>query len=799
MRTRSPIQFRHTIASALLIALSFLLLAPAYAGASNSDDENMVVMQRTFDDLKQQVARTSSDKSLETLSQQTQELLGRINTKLADLTQQIDPINTQLTILGPAPEPDVSSEKEEVSRRRILLEQQRAELEKTCQQATSLKNSVQQLVAQISGLRRNMLAQELTLNSGSILSLRFWRPIITLSEYNQTRITRFQQAFSDANQQVFHESSPVVSFILLATAVILPFFRKRLEVPITKITVKYIPEGRLIHSFYALALILANTALLGFAAGLFAYVYLRVPRPPELVVNFFHEWLNLCILTGLLVGIGRALISKQKPAWRLARISDNIAIALNPFPRIIAGIMFLFGTIEIINITAGASVSTSVVASAMTSLSLLCCMLAMIWWVNRVKTAEDDNDNKQQDTSIHGLVYLLSALFAIVELIALLAGYIGLARYLAYKVIWAFIVISITFFLSRFWVDSCDILFSRNSHAGQFLQRFLKLQDRYMTILSVTFSAVGKVTLLAIMLIALLYGTFGSPTPVDLPGRLRAVWFGQGIAQLNIVPAHLVTALLTFLIALWCLRRTNRWMVDTLLPNTRMAKGMQASVSTLYINVGYVVVIMVSLAGLGIKWNNLAWIVSALSVGIGFGLQEIVKNFISGVILLTERPIRVGDLVSISGIEGDIKKISVRATEIQLSDRSTVIVPNSQFISQNVRNVTRGNSLGVVTISLTWPLEVDPVEIRTLLLEIFNAHSAILATPEASVACTQLDADGITLKATGYVSSARQIFRTKSDLLLEILHRMREQDIDISVPQTIILQQKDSTAAPEKE
>ncbi|MFP3449237.1 mechanosensitive ion channel family protein, partial [Pseudomonas sp. SIMBA_067] len=88
--------------------------------------------------------------------------------------------------------------------------------------------------------------------------------------------------------------------------------------------------------------------------------------------------------------------------------------------------------------------------------------------------------------------------------------------------------------------------------------------------------------------------------------------------------------------------------------------------------------------------NKLAWIVSALSVGIGFGLQEIVKNFISGLILLTERPVKVGDLVSISGIEGDIRRINVRATEIQLGDKSTVIVPNSQFISQNVRNATMG-------------------------------------------------------------------------------------------------------------
>nr|GEZ40270.1 hypothetical protein [Tanacetum cinerariifolium] len=107
-------------------------------------------------------------------------------------------------------------------------------------------------------------------------------------------------------------------------------------------------------------------------------------------------------------------------------------------------------------------------------------------------------------------------------------------------------------------------------------------------------------------------------------------------------------------------------------------------------------------------------------------------NFISGLILLTERPVKVGDWVSLAGVEGDIRRINVRATEIQMSDRSTVIVPNSQFITQNVRNVTMGNALGVVGVSLTLPLETDVLKIRELLLQAFTEHEAILDTPAPS-------------------------------------------------------------------
>ncbi len=121
---------------------------------------------------------------------------------------------------------------------------------------------------------------------------------------------------------------------------------------------------------------------------------------------------------------------------------------------------------------------------------------------------------------------------------------------------------------------------------------------------------------------------------------------------------------------------------------------MQNSIVTLLGYVAVVIVFALALKTADVSLQSITWIASALSVGIGFGLQAIVSNFISGLILLAEQPVKVGDWVSMPGVEGDIRRINVRATEIQLSDRSTMIVPNSQFITQNLRNVTHGNSLG---------------------------------------------------------------------------------------------------------
>lgn len=224
---------------------------------------------------------------------------------------------------------------------------------------------------------------------------------------------------------------------------------------------------------------------------------------------------------------------------------------------------------------------------------------------------------------------------------------------------------------------------------------------------------------------------------------------------------------------------------------------MRASLVTLFTNVGYVLIILLTLSTLGIEWNKLAWIVSALSVGIGFGLQEIVKNFISGLILLTERPVKVGDLISISGVEGDIRRINVRATEIQLSDRSTVIVPNSQLISQNVRNATMGNAQGVVTIALTFPLDIDPEQTRALLLDAYHQHVAIQPAPAPSVSFKELGPNGIVLSVTGYVASPRVVSGTKSDLLYEILKRLRAAGISLSQSQTMVIERAPAALAEE--
>ena len=144
--------------------------------------------------------------------------------------------------------------------------------------------------------------------------------------------------------------------------------------------------------------------------------------------------------------------------------------------------------------------------------------------------------------------------------------------------------------------------------------------------------------------------------------------------------------------------------------------------------------------------------------------------------------------MSLGGIEGDIRRINVRATEIQMGDRSTVIVPNSEFITKTVRNVTHANPLGLVKILLPVPLAADVDLVRSLILEIFNAHADVVKTPAPTVELDSIDSAGmVVFNATAFVNSPRAAYGVRSALLFDVLRRLREADISLLRPAGLVL------------
>ncbi|MBK4783615.1 MAG: mechanosensitive ion channel family protein [Pantoea sp. Pent] len=750
-------------------------------------------MQKILDKIKGQVSGDTNENQLNQLNEMALELSGNAETLGQALIPQRQQLDAQLAVLGPAPKADSGvKETPEVTRKRAALENQKGKLDDQIKQADGIKNGALVLSSQIVNLRRDQLKSQLALNSGSILGPRFWSPLFSRQDLDGEKIGDFISELQDTAALSWEPGWRVGTVgWLLAALLVMTLGRRYSEEFLAWVSIHKLPEGRLRRSFLAAAIALTTLAAVVLTFNFLSLAFVRRDEVSSDVQDFISRLVQLSVYCGLIAGLGRAFLSTRRPSWRLPGISSEVALALKPFPPITAALVFIFQTAESFNYTVGTSLNTTIFANGLTALLIGSTGLAISMRTNRVRRrmAQAGNPPEARPTVV-GLVQLALTVTAVAILVSLIVGYVTLARFLSYEVIWCGILFGSFYFLSHLINDGCESLFSTNNATGKRLQTSLNIDERYLQQAATLLSAVGKTLLVAFVALALLNGTFASSTPIELIQKVIEFWGGKGLESLNIVPAHMVNAILCLVVGIYVLRSVRRWLDKEFLPKTTMDIGMRVSLVTLFSNIGYVLIILLTLSIMGLQWNKLAWIVSALSVGIGFGLQEIVKNFISGLILLTERPVKVGDLVSISGIEGDILRINVRATEIQLGDKSTVIVPNSQLISQNVRNATMANAQGVVTIQLTFPLDIDPVQVRELLLDVYRENERILETPEPSVSFKDLTPAGIVLSVTGNVASQRQISGAKSDLLFDILTRLRKEGIVLSTPQTMIIERR---------
>lgn len=809
--TRSPMWF--SVMAACLLAL-LLTFAPGAANAADANppsdaaaaakinvDSEVAKLQKQLDSIKQQVSSAENDSKYGELNDAAQQLIGSatdLATALAPLQAQLQ---AQVEVLGPAPEAGAAvTETSEVTRKRASLNVQKLKLEAQVEQIQAIRTGAVNLSVQIVSLRRNALKTQLALNSGSILGARFWSPLIASQAEDEKRLGQFQDQIGDTLSATWAPDwrYGTLFFVLLA-ALLATVGQRQLEKYLARAGIHWLPEGRLRRSFLATATVVASVTTIGLAANLLNYTLQRPGDVPSTVGGFLDSLVRLAVFSSMIAGLGRAFLSNKRPSWRLPAIANPVAKAMDPFPVIAASLMFIFGMIEQLNTTVGTSVAVTIVGNGLSALALALTIGVITLRSNQARRRMvDAGEQPEARSTLSGLVHLAALLTSVAVLLSLAIGYISLARFLVYELIWIGLVMSCLYLLIVLVTDVCESLFSPNNASGRRIKHSLNLDDRHLAQATSLLSVCGKVLLILMAAVALLNGTFGTTTPLELLQKSVEIWGGKGLESLSIVPANLVNAALCLVIGVYILRSSRDWLEDDFLPKTTLEKGIRASLVTLFTNIGYILLILLTLAALGIQWNKLAWIVSALSVGIGFGLQEIVKNFISGLILLTERPVKVGDLVNISGVEGDIRRINVRATEIQLGDRSTVIVPNSQFISQNVRNITMGNALGVTTLALTFPLDADPEVIREILLGAYRDHDAILEAPAPSVIFSQLTPTGMVLSVTGYVSGPRVVSGTKSDLLFEIIKRLRTASIPLASPQKMVLEtSSDSALLPE--
>ncbi len=269
-------------------------------------------------------------------------------------------------------------------------------------------------------------------------------------------------------------------------------------------------------------------------------------------------------------------------------------------------------------------------------------------------------------------------------------------------------------------------------------------------------------------------------------GLLELLSGGFTIGSLTVVPARIALALtvlglLLFLSGWFKARLTSQW-IDRM----PLERGARETMVTLSGYAGSAAAVLVALGVAGVEFSNLAIIAGALSVGIGFGLQNIVNNFVSGLILLFERPVRIGDWVAVGNTEGYVKKISIRSTEIQTFDRADVIVPNSDLISQQVTNFMLHDPRGRIRLPVGVAYGSDVYQVRDLLLQSCRNHPLVItdgSAPAPKVLFRAFGESSLDFELRCHISNIDSRLDVISDLNFAINDLFREHDIEIPFPQ----------------
>ena len=271
---------------------------------------------------------------------------------------------------------------------------------------------------------------------------------------------------------------------------------------------------------------------------------------------------------------------------------------------------------------------------------------------------------------------------------------------------------------------------------------------------------------------------------------------GFQVGDVTISITDIFVGIVVFIIALFLTRLLQRTLTDRILPRTRLDSGVRHSLVQGLGYLGIIVALALAVAALGLNLTNLALIFGALSVGIGFGLQNVVNNFVSGVILLVERPIKVGDWVVVGQNEGFVKRIQLRATEIETFQRASVVIPNSEIVSNSITNWTHRDRYGRVDIPVKVAYGSDIEQVKQILLDCIRSHEMILTWPAPFVLFRRYGDDCLHFEARGFLSNIEYIFIVQSDVLTAIDRGLREAGIEVPFPQRE-LRFRDAEAARE--
>ncbi len=491
------------------------------------------------------------------------------------------------------------------------------------------------------------------------------------------------------------------------------------------------------------------------------------------------------LLVAVIYALGFAYLSPEMPELRLSDISDEVARQATRYAMMVAVALAL--NIGVV----GAAEQLELPREALAVLNLCTVLLAAwgLWCMARIwrdppssatVATEGDDGSGDDDTWLSRNLIVAcrraAYILAIAMPLASVAGYYALSQHILRSGLLSGAVIGIAVMLFLVAREAMQALHEATGQTPP--DNTAKSRDESIGLFPVLIGF-----LLALMLIPVLALVWGATT-----GDLREAWFGltEGftIGETRFRPGDLLIAALVFAFGLFLTRLFQAVVRRAVMPRTRLDVGARSSIVSGLGYLGFFIAALSAISIGGIDLTNLAFLGAALGVGIGFGLQNIVNNFVSGIILLIERPIKVDDWIEVSGIHGIVRKVNVRSTEIQTFDRASYIVPNSELISGAVTNYTHEDVMGRVICPVGVAYGTDVRQVERILLEIARAHPMTVRRPSPQVVFQGFGGSSLDFELRAFLRDVMWVTVTRSDLNFEIERRFREEGIEVPFGQT---------------
>ncbi len=714
--------------------------------------------------------RNLTPADLQALREQTDALSDSINAVLQRLEPRLAAIKDRLDQLGPKPDAKAPPESPMATAERASQQKVYSDISEVVKRAHVLAAEVEQARASITGRQRRLFTRTLFTPATSIVSPSLWINVLHEAPSTVSAVrARFREWFAAANNRLEERRDlslfwGSMAFICLGYVLLTQFARRvHARSPIAMEPSRFV---KILGAWWVALLVAVPPIAAVFLTGLVFEAFDLIGTP----VRPFTAALGWGVVRiALAAGISRGLFAPTRPTWRLANPSDSISERIVRVAITVASLISVTRLLEALNEIINASPAFSVATRGVGAIVAAVALGIGLSGFGGEAGNDDVGPQVTPSKDWFGLLRAVAWLVTTAVIVSVVIGYAALGSFLIDQAVWISAVVCVLVMSMVLIDEGIAVGFRPSSRLGRWLVAIFGLRGKSLELVGIMLGGITRLTLfvVAAFLVLAPWGLQSSDVPIDI----GALFFGFTIGGITISLSSVMIAIFIFGIAYAVMRAVQEWLDKRLLPHTTLDPGLRNSITTSLGYIGFLAAIGLSLAYLGLSVQNLAIVAGALSVGIGFGLQSIVNNFVSGLILLWERAVRVGDWIAVGPDEGFVRRINVRSTEIETFDRAQVIVPNATLIGGVVKNLVRNDRTGRLVIPITVAATTNPKKVREVLLDIAKSHELVLRIPAPRVLLAKMSASELNFELQAFIGDVETAFRVKSDLNFEIFER----------------------------